>query len=162
MVTRLIAGLVVLLVGGAGLYFFMESREADDAGLLNPGNPQLVATGAEIYATHCAGCHGAGGEGQAGWENATQDAPLAPPHNGTGHTWEHPDGALFDLTKTGLSTVACRTLDSEAMPQFDEILSDDQIVAVLSYIKTLWPDHIREQNVAINAIYADQDKPRSN
>ncbi len=69
---------------------------------------------------------------------------------------------MFDLTKTGLSTVACRTLNSEAMPQFADTLNDEQIVAVLSYIKTLWPDHIRAQNVAINAIYANQENPSSN
>jgi len=162
MLVRILAGLVVLILGGAGLYLFLDSRPPAETGMFNPDDPILVAEGREIYAVHCAGCHGAGGEGQAGWENATQDAPLAPPHNGTGHTWEHPDGALFDLTKTGLSTVACRTLNSEAMPQFDDILDDDQIVAVLSYIKTLWPEHIRQQNVAINAIYADQENPAAN
>ncbi len=162
MVARLIASLVVLILGGGAFYLFMNSREALENALLNPDDPQLVAMGGEIYASECAVCHGAGGQGQAGWENATQDAPLAPPHDGSGHTWEHPDGALFDLTKTGLSTVACRTLNSEAMPQFADTLNDEQIVAVLSYIKTLWPDHIRAQNVAINAIYANQENPSSN
>ncbi len=162
MVARLIAGLVVLLLGGGAFYLFMGSRETPENALLNPEDPQLVAMGRDLYASECAGCHGAGGEGQAGWENASQDNPLAPPHNGSGHTWEHPDGALFDLTKTGLSTVACRTLNSEAMPKFADTLDDGQIYAVLSYIKTLWPEHIRTQNVAINAIYADQDNPTAN
>ncbi len=162
MVARLIASLVVLILGGGAFYLFMNSREALENALLNPDDPQLVAMGGEIYASECAVCHGAGGQGRAGWENATQDAPLAPPHDGSGHTWENPDGALFDLTKTGLSTVACRTLNSEAMPQFADTLNDEQIVAVLSYIKTLWPDHIRAQNVAINAIYANQENPSSN
>lgn len=153
---RLIAALAVLLLGGGAYYLFLANRDNGSTSPVRPDDPQLVATGRTLYARDCAGCHGAGGEGQPGWERATQENPLAPPHNGTGHTWEHPDGALFDLTKTGLSTVACRTLDSEAMPQFGETLSDAQIIAVLSYIKTLWPDHIRAQNRAINAIYADQ------
>jgi mono/diheme cytochrome c family protein len=157
MAARLIAGLVVLILGGGAYYLFMGSRESSDNALLNPDDPQIVAMGGELYASECAGCHGAGGEGQAGWENASQESPLAPPHDGSGHTWEHPDSALFDLTKTGLSTVACRTLNSEAMPKFADTLNDEQILAVLSYIKSRWPEHIRTQNVAINQIYASQE-----
>ncbi len=154
---RLIAAFAVLLLGGGAFYLFLSRQEDDANGLLRPDDPVLVSMGRDIYAADCAGCHGANGEGQRGWEKASIENPLAPPHDGTGHTWEHPDTALFELTKTGLSTVACRTLDSGSMPKFEETLSDEQIVAVLSYIKSRWPEHIRQQNAAINRIYATQE-----
>jgi mono/diheme cytochrome c family protein len=156
MVARLIAALAVLLLAGAGYYLFFSSGGEETASLLRPDDPIFVAEGQEIYASTCAACHGADGEGQPGWETASAANPLAPPHDGTGHTWQHPDTALFELTKTGLSTVACRTLNSEAMPKFGETLSDEQIVAVLSYIKSRWPESVRKQNAAINRIYATQ------
>lgn len=146
----------MFLAAGTILYLFAPDRGDLEHGLLRPDDRRMVALGREIYATQCASCHGGSGEGQQGWELATAENPLAPPHDGTGHTWEHPDAALIELTRTGLSTIACRTLDSEAMPKFDEILGDEEIVAVLSYIKSTWPEHIRRQNAAINAIYASQ------
>jgi len=150
---RIIAGVVALLLGAGGLYVFMPA-DRSQANRIDPTDLYAVALGKELYADQCAACHGAGGEGQAGWETeSTEENPLAPPHDGSGHTWQHPDDALFELTKTGLSTVACRTLNSDAMPKFEDILSDEQIVAVLSYIKSEWPPDILQQNADINAIY---------
>lgn len=150
---RLIAGIGALLLGMAGMYVFMPDPRTREV-RIDPTDLQAVSLGRDLYASQCAACHGAGGEGQPGWETeSTEDYPLAPPHNGDGHTWQHPDDALFELTKSGLSTVACRTLNSEAMPKFEDILSDDQIAAVLSYIKSEWPPEILQQNADINAIY---------
>ncbi|MEJ8573622.1 c-type cytochrome [Microbaculum marinum] len=156
MTQRIVAALLVLVVGAGAIYLFMPDRKG--AGIvIDPTDRAMVALGGEIYASQCAACHGAGGEGQPGWQTQnTEQNPLAPPHDGTGHTWQHPDDALFELTKSGLSTIACRTLDSDAMPKFGEILSDDQIYAVLSYIKSKWPPDILRQNVEINEIYGFQ------
>jgi len=37
------------------------------------------------------------------------------------------------------------------MPAYDGVLSDDEIIAVLSYIKSRWPAPVREQHDQINA-----------
>jgi mono/diheme cytochrome c family protein len=42
------------------------------------------------------------------------------------------------------------------MPAFDGVLSDDQIAAVLAYIKSTWPPDIRERQAHINAQAAQQ------
>ena len=34
---------------------------------------------------------------------------------------------------------------NSGMPGFEEILSDDEIWAVLNFIKSTWPNHIQEQ-----------------
>lgn len=62
----------------------------------------------------------------------------APPHDESGHTWHHPDGVLFGITKKGLAPpFAPRGFESD-MPAFAGKLSDEEIWAVLSYIKSYW------------------------
>ena len=45
-----------------------------------------------------------------------------------------------------------------AMPAYADILSDEQIVAVLSWIKAQWPAEIRERHDAMNAQYQALEK----
>ena len=40
------------------------------------------------------------------------------------------------------------------MPAYEGILSDAEIVAVLSYIKSTWPDEVRAGHDEMNARYA--------
>jgi hypothetical protein len=79
----------------------------------------------------------------------------APPHDATGHTWHHTDQALFELTKFGMQRFAGRDYRS-AMPAYRGILTDEEIIAVMSYIKSRWPASIRRQHDAINARGAAQ------
>ena len=45
-----------------------------------------------------ANCHGVNLEGQAGWRDKIVDGMrLTPPHDKTGHTWQHPDALLYKL-----------------------------------------------------------------
>ena len=145
-------GLAVLL---SVSYAVSPLSKSADRPLIAWQDRSAVARGQTLYAAQCASCHGARGEGQierpAGMPLST---PLAPPHDGTGHTWQHPDFALFQLTKTGLSTVACRTLDEAAMPRFGEALSDGEILDILAYIKSRWPDDVLAEQEATNALYA--------
>ncbi|RTZ48309.1 cytochrome c [Candidimonas sp. SYP-B2681] len=100
--------------------------------------------GEQIYANHCASCHGAQMQGQPNWRERMSNGRLpAPPHDKTGHTWHHPDAVLIDLVKNGL--VPGRTAPSgyeSDMPAYGNILSDDEIIAVLAYIKSSWPPKV--------------------
>lgn len=157
MTIRLIAGCIVLLFGAAVMIYVAGFDDAN-ASLLKPNDPQMVARGQEIYAAECASCHGIDRKGQEGWEKKSPEGlPLAPPHDGSGHTWQHPDHALIELTKFGTSEVACRTLDSDAMPEFQETLNDEQVIAVLSFIKAQWPEEIQRQHDEVNAVFGKSD-----
>ncbi len=112
-----------------------------------PVDSDLVA-GKVLYAENCAACHGANLEGQPDWRAAGEDGVLpAPPHDQTGHTWHHGDALLFDYTKRGgQAALETRGVSGfvSGMPGFESSLSDQQIWDILAFIKSTWPDRIRE------------------
>ncbi len=111
---------------------------------LEVDNPQIVLNGSRIYDENCASCHGANLEGQPNWRARDADGRLpAPPHDESGHTWHHDSEALFALTKYGIAAVINNPDYPSNMPAYEGILSDDDIIAVLTYIKSTWPDEIR-------------------
>ena len=102
--------------------------------------------GAELYAEHCATCHGAQLEGQPDWQVADESGVFpAPPHDESGHTWHHDDAMLADYIRRGGQAV----LDgmgvpmTSGMPAFGGFLPEDDIAAILAFIKSNWPAHIR-------------------
>jgi mono/diheme cytochrome c family protein len=103
-----------------------------------------VAVGEAIYRENCAECHGAELKGQPDWQSRLPDGTMpAPPHDDTGHTWHHPDQLLFDYTKLGGAAVVQAPFKS-AMPGFGDHLSDEEIWAVLAFIKSRWSPKTRE------------------
>lgn len=113
-------------------------------------NAALVAKGREIYMTTCSSCHGRRLEGQALWQVTDQYAGRrAPPHDATGHTWQHSDEDLFCKTKTGRFPAA-PPRSVTYMPAFEGQLSDNEILAVLAFIKASWPVGIRASQSMLN------------
>lgn len=110
-----------------------------------------VDAGRLLYADHCAACHGANLEGAPDWQTRGPDGRFpAPPHDETGHTWHHGDAMLFDYTRRGgqafLDDLGVR-FDS-GMPGFGDVLSDAEIEAILAFIRSTWPERIREYQAA--------------
>ncbi len=128
---------VVLLVAGMVLAeLWRRSAPAAD-----PADAAQVALGRTVYEGQCASCHGAKLEGQANWRERLPNGRMpAPPHDATGHTWHHPDAVLFGITKEGLvpGRYGPKGYQSD-MPGFGGVLSDEEIWAVLAYIKSTWP-----------------------
>lgn len=103
---------------------------------------EQVALGRTLYAENCASCHGADLEGQPDWKRRLDNGRMpAPPHDESGHTWHHSDKALFTITKGGVGAVV-PNYESD-MPAFESKLSDQEIAAVLAYIKSTWPERQR-------------------
>ncbi len=119
-----------------------SSKEAAD-------DPEIVSLGKSVYRQYCASCHGANLEGQKNWREPLPNGRLpAPPHNAEGHTWHHPDAVLFALTKGNTGGVGAGY--ETDMPRFGGTLSDDQIRAVLAFIKSTWPPEIRARQERAN------------
>lgn len=106
--------------------------------------PAVRASGAALYARHCAACHGADLEGQPDWRERRPDGRLpAPPHDDSGHTWHHAEEVLFNITKFGpVPPYAPRGYPSD-MPAFKGTLTDDEIRAVLAYIESRWSPEVK-------------------
>ena len=107
-----------------------------------------LENGYRNYQEYCASCHGVNLEGQANWRSRNEDGTLpAPPHDETGHTWHHETEMLFEYTKLGgqvtLEAVGVKNFTS-GMPAFGDVLTDEQIWEVLSYIRSTWPQHIKD------------------
>ncbi len=122
-----------------------------------------VQAGEKIYRMHCAACHGQYLEGQPDWRKRDENGYLpAPPHDASGHTWHHSDDLLFEITKYGPSVVINDTAYKTLMPVYNGILSDDDIVAVLSYIKNSWPAEERAWQESVNGTQVDgiQELPK--
>ena len=98
-----------------------------------------VSRGKEIYRVQCANCHGANAEGAPNWQKRDAEGNFPPPpHDGSGHTWHHPDRVLFEIIHDGLAD-PLRLGSPKRMPPFADKLSDADIRAVVTYFKSLWP-----------------------
>lgn len=136
----LLAAAVIFLAGAIVYAMLTEGKTRADS-----DNPQQVARGRAVYTQYCAACHGANLEGQPNWQTRLPNGRMpAPPHDASGHTWHHPDPVLFGITKYGLvpGKYAPPSYESD-MPAFGGQLSDEEIWAVLAYIKSTWPEKIR-------------------
>jgi len=147
----LAAGAAVAGTLGLAAIVGLAPVAADRDGLLRPGDAALVARGQALYAANCASCHGADLQGEPDWRTPGADGLMpAPPHDETGHTWHHPDRVLLAITKYGLARAAGLDDYRSAMPAYEDTLTDEQIVAILSYIKSTWPEQIRRGHDELN------------
>ena len=122
----------------------------DNKIILMPNDVSLVSLGQKIYLENCASCHGVKLEGQKNWQTRDDEGYLlAPPHDETGHTWHHNDEYLFLMTKYGIEKIIGKKYPNN-MPAYEDILSDKEIIAVLSFIKSSWPKKIQEIHNNIN------------
>lgn len=101
-----------------------------------------VEAGTALYATNCASCHGIPGVSRP-------TIPTAPPHDESGHTWHHADRLLFEWTLD-------RPPLAEIMPAFRGVLSEDEILSILAYIKSTWPEDIQQFQMEGSLQYEQQ------
>ena len=141
----------VLLVGGVIFYLSLPVNKAEANITLKHKDGAIVELGRTVYAENCASCHGVALEGHAIWRQRDADGYLpAPPHDETGHTWHHPDSYLFLMTKYGIEEIIGKSYPNN-MPAYEDKLVDGDIIAVLSYIKSTWPDRIQRKHDQLNA-----------
>ena len=102
-------------------------------------DPELIAQGEPLYAQHCASCHGTNLEGVPDWKIIQPDGKLLPPpHDSSGHTWHHPDELLLSvIAEEGDPSIS-------DMPGFLDVLADEEMIAVLTFIKSSWDQEERE------------------
>lgn len=148
-ITFAVGGVLAVLLAFALFYGWPGNHNKS---ILEPENAQVVAAGQQIYFEYCADCHGQNLEGAPDWQTFNSDGTLpAPPHDETGHTWHHTSQLLFELTKYGTVGALGGNGQPTNMPAFENVLQDDQILAVLSFIKSTWPEEIQDRHDQLDA-----------
>lgn len=93
---------------------------------------EQVARGEQAFQANCATCHGADGSG---------DAPAGVPAlDESMHAWHHPDSQIARLIRDG----------GTQMPAVGPDWSDDDITAVLAYVKQWWTAEQREYQAQVS------------
>ena len=139
---------IILILGM--FFYFAEEKVAEAAITLNPDNKETILLGKSVYVQNCASCHGVKLEGQKDWMSRLPDGLMpAPPHDETGHTWHHSDKYLFMITKYGIEDIIGQKYPNN-MPAYKDILSNKEIISVLSYIKSTWPNKVKKIHDQIN------------
>lgn len=122
-----------------------------NSGLLPYTDQEVIASGRTLYDQNCASCHGADLSGAPDWRTPDADGFFpAPPHDQTGHTWHHPDALLIDITTRGTAAIVGNGYQSR-MIGFADILTQEEIIATLAYIKSTWPQRVIEAHNKINS-----------
>lgn len=105
------------------------------------GNASAIATGRAAYTGSCALCHGALGDGRGRFGTSTYppaaDLLAEGPRSRT-------DAQLFWITRNGLSFTA--------MPAFSDVYSDDQIWAIVAYLRELQRGTTRPVDVPASTV----------
>ncbi len=130
----------LLLVGGLTIYRaqsgYMQARLLATLPSEITRDPSLVrfadTQGAPLFASHCAGCHGADMRG-----NTSIGAP-----NLVDEFWLFGEGTIFDIERTilfGIRTGLSKARDVTEMPAFGQrgLLTDAQIRNVVQYVLKL-------------------------
>lgn len=123
---------VPILAIAAGLLAVLTIRVALDRREAAPSPSavpiEVLAEGEALYAESCATCHGDDREG------FVQPAVPAPPLDGSAHSWHHSDEQIIGLIRRGGSM----------MPAVGANWNDEEIEAVLAFVKSGWAPWQRE------------------
>jgi mono/diheme cytochrome c family protein len=96
--------------------------------------------GAKIYADECSGCHTADGKGAAGLFPALEKSSVVQ---------QVDPASLLHIVLRGARSVATdRAPTGAAMPEFDWLLKDDEVAAVVTYIRNAWGNAAPAVNAA--------------
>lgn len=103
-------------------------------------DPKELAQGQTLFREHCAVCHGANAEGTVrDWQKRDADGKLPPPPlNGTAHAWHHSTQVLYRTIRDGTQHLG------GSMPPWKDKLTDDEILLIIQWLISLWPDEIYE------------------
>ena len=117
----------LLVVGLVIAGFAVPGKSAE--GLTASAKPDH---GKVLYRQYCAACHGSEGQGEFQWQYRERGTPAL---DSTGHAWHHEDAQL-------LSMILDKPVPDSKMPPWRGVLSRDDALDIIAYIKTLWTSYI--------------------
>ena len=120
-------GLVAIVVVGALANLYVWTRPVGggaESVQATTVSAETLSLGADLYSATCATCHGTQGAGQGN----------VPALNGSQHAWHHSDEQLISQIRQG----------GMGMPAVGADWSDEEVDAVVSYIKAWWTPQQRD------------------
>lgn len=159
--------LLLLLLVASLIITACQSATPPDLSLSDTFKPEAVPTvdpaneglylAQQNYNKWCAHCHGWAGDGQPLTTIQTTEAngfhPV-PRHDSQGHTWQHPDQILFETIKYGVQA----STNLYPMSPYDAQFTDDEIFAIVEYIKQWWTDDQRQHQASLTRQF-EQNNP---
>ena len=131
----------ILLVLIISIYYFSQRvvNIQSNININNEVSPKVTV----LYQNNCASCHGLKLQGQNDWKlKLDEDGHrLAPPLNGSGHTWHHSPDYLFKVIKYGVQEFD-PNYKGKMLGNAD--LTDEEVWQLIDYIKIVWPPKIQE------------------
>ena len=131
----------ILLVLIISIYYFSQ-RVVNIQSNININN-EVSPTVTALYQNNCASCHGLKLQGQNDWKSKLDEDGhrLAPPLNGSGHTWHHSPDYLFKVIKYGVQEFD-PNYKGKMLGNAD--LTDEEVWQLIDYIQIVWPLKIQE------------------
>lgn len=100
-------------------------------------NQEVVDYGAGLFQQNCAACHGVNAEGTKEWKKTDANGNYPPPPlDGSAHAWHHSIPQLARSIKEGGIKLG------GVMPAFGNKLSDQEVLALIAYFQSKWPDEV--------------------
>jgi mono/diheme cytochrome c family protein len=109
---------------------YLKDQPGGNHGAPPTPDEATMKVGAKIYADECSGCHTPNGKGVPG---------LFPSLNGSPVVQQTDPTTVMHVVLRGTRSVGTEAAPgAPAMPQFDWLLNDAQVAAVLTYIRNAW------------------------
>jgi mono/diheme cytochrome c family protein len=117
-----------------------SSQSSASASVAAAKNPASASDGATVYLANCSSCHQSDGKGVAGAFPPLAENPIV-----TGDPV-----AVITIVNDGLEgrVVVNGQAYSGIMPHWKGLLSDEQIAAVITYIRSSWKNHAPGVSIA--------------
>ncbi len=106
-----------------------DGRRPDQSAPAAPDRA-VMTVGAKIYGDECSGCHMPDGKGIAGLFPSLDGSPVVQQSG--------PTTLLHVVLRGARSAATAEAPTAAAMPEFGWVLNDDQVAAVLTYIRNAW------------------------
>ena len=140
-----LGGIFALASAGCGASQPSAARQPE-AAAQSPTAADAVQRGEMLYRAHCQRCHGDARTGAGG-------LPGVPVHGPDGHTWHHSDRTLTEIILDGsrekgemMRRMMGVPPDTPRMPAWRGTLDEQDISAILAFIKAGWtPEQRRFQ-----------------
>lgn len=101
--------------------------------------PAQQALGAKVYERHCADCHGAQGQGARAAGGPASGPWLVPPLAGNrAVVMDRPDNVIRVVLNGGYGPATAGRPLPHGMPPYATLLSDEEIAAVVTHLRTSW------------------------